>query len=49
MDALLAAVRPADTDAYYFVASGGGRHAFSRTLEEHNAAVRKYILKKGDG
>lgn len=44
MDSLLAAVRPATTDAYYFVARGGGRHKFSRTLDEHNRAVRKYIL-----
>lgn len=44
MDSLMAAVRPAETDAFYFVASGGGRHHFSRTLEEHNRAVRKYIL-----
>ena len=46
MDSLMAAVRPAETEAYYFVAKGGGRHHFSRTLEEHNRAVRKYILGK---
>ena len=43
-DALLAAARPAKTDAYYFVAKGGGRHHFSKTLAEHNQAVKKYIL-----
>ena len=45
-DALLAAVKPAQTKAYYFVAKGGGRHHFSKTLAEHNNAVKKYILGK---
>ncbi len=44
--ALMAAVNPAKSKSLYFVASGGGRHHFSDTLKEHNAAVRKYILKK---
>lgn len=47
-DSLLAAVDPEKTDAYYFVAMGGGRHKFSKTLEEHNRAVRKYILGKSE-
>lgn len=42
--ALAAAVNPAPGDALYFVASGNGRHVFSRTLKEHNRAVRKYQL-----
>lgn len=29
-------------DYLYFVARGGGRHSFSSTLEEHNAAVSRY-------
>ncbi len=44
--ALMAAVHPAKSKSLYFVASGEGRHHFSDTLEEHNAAVRKYILRK---
>ncbi len=44
--AIMAAVNPVKTDFLYFVASGGGRHQFSKTLKEHNAAVKKYILKK---
>ncbi len=44
--AIMAAVNPAKSKSLYFVASEGGRHHFSETLEEHNAAVRKYILKK---
>lgn len=31
-----------DHDYLYFVARGSGRHAFSATLEEHNAAVARY-------
>jgi UPF0755 protein len=39
---LLAAIRPEETDYIFFVRTEGGRHAFSRTLEEHNAAVAEY-------
>ncbi len=41
--ALIAATRPAKTDALYFVAAGGGRHTFSATLEQHNVAVRQLV------
>jgi UPF0755 protein len=44
MDALLATVQPAATDALYFVARGDGTSEFSATLAEHNRAVRKYQL-----
>ena len=44
---LRAALRPAKTDALYYVARGDGTSAFSRTLEEHNRAVRKYQLNGG--
>jgi UPF0755 protein len=43
-----AAFSPAETDALYFVATGDsdGSHVFSRTLEEHNAAVRRYVARQ---
>lgn len=45
-DALMAAANPIKTSALYFVAKGDGSHQFSDTLAEHNAAVRKYQLRR---
>lgn len=42
--AIHAALHPAPGDALYFVARGDGRHHFSRTLEEHSAAVERFQL-----
>ncbi len=44
--ALHAAAHPAATKYLYFVARGDGSHQFSNTLEEHNAAVRQYQLRR---
>lgn len=44
---LRAALRPKKTDKLYYVARGDGTSEFSRTLEEHNRAVRKYQLNAG--
>ncbi len=41
---LEAAAQPAEGDELYFVARGDGTSEFSRTLEQHNIAVRKYQL-----
>ena len=38
---LLAALHPAETEYLYFVATGDGRHAFSRTYREHLATIRR--------
>lgn len=45
-EALHAALHPADGDSLYFVARGDGTHVFSRTLDEHNRAVRDFQLKR---
>jgi len=51
-DALRAALHPSRrgplSESLYFVArqDGTGEHKFSRTLQEHNQAVRRYIKRK---
>jgi len=45
--ALEAAIHPAQSEYYYFVADAAGHHRFARTMEEHNknvAAYRKAML-----
>ena len=43
-ESIVAALNPEQTDYLYFVAKGDGSHHFSRSLDEHNAAVREYQL-----
>ena len=40
--ALEAAMHPAQSDYYYFVADAQGHHRFARTMEEHNKNVGAY-------
>ncbi len=40
--AMEAAMNPAQSDYYYFVADAAGHHRFARTMEEHNKNVDAY-------
>jgi UPF0755 protein len=44
-ESIVAVMHPAQTNDLYFVATGdgSGSHAFTSTLEEHNAAVKRYL------
>ncbi len=42
LESIRAVLDAPDHDYLYFVARGHGRHSFSATLEEHNAAVARY-------
>ncbi len=47
---LEAALYPENTEYLFFVAKDGNSHYFSKTLAEHNRAVRKFIIQhEGDG
>jgi len=41
LDCLLAALRPAKTDALFYVARPDGTHIFTKTYEEHLQAIRR--------
>lgn len=43
LDAMRAVLHPARTSFLYFVARQDGTHQFSRTLNEHNRAVARYL------
>ncbi len=42
LNSIQAALEPATTDYFYFLAKGDGGHVFSRTLAEQNANMAKY-------
>ncbi len=45
-EAIHATLNPEDGDTLYFVARGDGTHKFSRTLSEHQKAVREFQLNR---
>ena len=45
-EAIHAALHPENDDTLYFVSKKDGSHHFSKTLYEHNKAVKKYQLNK---
>ena len=45
-NAIHASLHPSDGETLYFVATGDGGHHFSTTLDEHNAAVRRYQIRQ---
>ncbi len=42
--ALLAAVRPATSEFFYFVSKNDGTHIFTKTYEDHSSQVRKFQM-----
>ena len=46
IDALKAALYPADTKFLYFVSKQDKTHKFSNSIKNHRKAVRKYQLKR---
>jgi UPF0755 protein len=46
MDALQAALNPADVNYLYFVSKNDGTHLFSYRLRTHSEAVQKYQVRK---
>ena len=43
---IMAALHPASSRYLYFVSKNDGTHAFSNTLQEHNAMVRRYQVRR---
>jgi UPF0755 protein len=43
LDAIMAVLNPTPSDYYYFLAAPDGTTIYSKTLEEHEANVDKYL------
>ena len=43
LPSILAALNPQASNYYYYVSMGNGRHAFARTLREHDNNVSRYL------
>ncbi|MBU3895825.1 endolytic transglycosylase MltG [Patescibacteria group bacterium] len=43
IDSIIAAIYPTESNYLYYISAPDGRTIFSKTLGEHNAAVRKYL------
>jgi UPF0755 protein len=43
LDTLKAAMDPKETDYFYYLSAPDGKTIFSKTLDEHNANVQKYL------
>jgi len=43
LDTLKSAMDPTETDYFYYLSAKDGKTIFSKTLEEHNANVQKYL------
>jgi len=46
LESMKAALNPEEHDFLYFVSRGDGTHKFSKTLAEHNRAVRRFQLRR---
>lgn len=46
LESIKAAINPEKNNYLYFVAKGDGSHYFSKSLREHNNAVRRYQLQR---
>lgn len=46
LDSIRAALFPEKVDYLYFVSKNNGEHQFSRTLKEHNNAVKRYQIRR---